>query len=107
MEFKDLLGRNFVVKQAEAGAKHSPKDIVTFEGSEKEVIMKCIRYPDGVYENDKISGGTQEEGTAYAVTITRLSDRIRINFDPISQEGSGGSGGSWTAEDMPTEPGNG
>jgi hypothetical protein len=107
MEFEDLIKRIFVVRLAEEGAKHTPDDIVTFDGTADEVIMRCIRYPPGVYKNGTISGGTVEDKDAYMVTIAPMGDHIQVKLDPLSEEGSGGAGGSWTANDMPTEPGNG
>jgi hypothetical protein len=110
MEFDDLIGRTFVVKKAEASAKHAKDDIVTFHGSAENVEIQCKRYADGMYKNENenhtISGGTGED--AYTITVSVIDgDYRKIELRPGSQEDSGGVGGSWTADDMPPGHDNG
>jgi hypothetical protein len=108
MKFEDLIGRTFVVKNAEATAKHEPPDIVTFHGTAKNVEIQCKRYADGIYDNETqtISGGTGEGAYTIAVSVID-GDYRKIELRPGSQEDSGGVGGSWTADDMPPGHGNG
>ncbi|HTG32354.1 MAG TPA: hypothetical protein VLB76_05440 [Thermoanaerobaculia bacterium] len=101
MGFENLKGREFTVRSADAGAKHAVDDIVTIEGSADKVEIKCKRYADGKYDNGTISDGT------YTITITEDKGGYQIKFTPASQEGSGGIGGSWTANDSPPGPDNG
>jgi hypothetical protein len=106
MGFDDLKGRIFIVKTAEASAKHSRCDIVTFHGSADKVEILCKRYTDGKYENGTISGGTGDD--AYTIDVTEVGTNRQIDLKPGSPKGSGGKvGGSWTADDMPPGPANG
>jgi len=107
MKFEDLIGRKFVVTDADASAKHVENDIVTFDGSADDVKITCTRYMAGRYEDDKISDGTPEKKATYTITITEDKGGYQIQFTPASQEGSGGIGGSWTANDSPPGPDNG
>jgi hypothetical protein len=102
MEFNDLIGREFTVRWAEESAKHAKDDIVTFHGAADKVEIKCKRYADGKY-----NGGTISDGATYTITVTENPDGTRqITFTP-NQGGSGGIGGSWTANDTPPGPENG
>jgi hypothetical protein len=103
MEFEDLKGREFIVRSADVGAKHGVNDIVTIEGSVEKVEIKCKRYPDGTYENETIS----DKSATYRITIKKLGEHYELTLMPGRQEGSGGIGGSWTANDIPPGPDNG
>jgi hypothetical protein len=103
MEFEDYKDRDWTVIWADPSAKHAVTDIVTFHGSKEKVEIQCKRYPDGQYKDGKISGGT--EGAAYTIIMAKDENgNPQIEFKP-SQEGSGGIGGSWTANDTPPGPG--
>jgi hypothetical protein len=107
MSFSDFIDREWtVVDKPEPGpeAKHTTGDVVTFEGTEDAVIIRCKRYADGRYDPDK----DQIVVGDYMITITTSPEGKdhRIVFARKSED-QGPFGGSWTAEDMSNQPGDG
>ena len=106
MSFSDFTDREWtVLKEPKPGleAKHPAGDVVTFEGTEDAVIIRCKRYEDGKYDEkeDRIVVG------GYMITMeVCTSGNPQIVFAP-KPEDLDSIAGSWTAEDMSNQPGDG
>lgn len=101
MTFDEFKKREWeVLRDPEPGpdAKHTPGDIVSFDGDPDGVVnVRCKRYGDASYnkQEDTIQG----EGFVIRMIGKGPNGELRIRFEPDPPTGSGPIGGSWTAED--------
>lgn len=96
MDYDEFTKRTWIVKKYGEVSKCTEGDIITFDGPEKKVAIRCKRYEDAEYSNGII------KGPDFEIQMTLgTGNTPEIEFTP---KGENAIGGSWTAEDNTSGP---